>query len=489
MRTHESSEDDSGGSSPENPQVMAIQARAGSQHEARRMPVLSMSRRSGKVVGPGPGEKRLVKDWDASAPGASQCEAEPHAKRLLPTPVTLLPPPSPTLGAQRQDGEAYRAISKHDVANLEEASTSQVETPHHGIATPAVPLQPRVHYRTGSENSESRESQLESNGYVFNARLNAGITERDTDVAAMHFDNLFKRRGLHPSPTRQAKPGAREETPRAFTQCDHGIAFYESTPPPRCPTASADSPENLREVICDDGVAMAGKEAVGRRKPMIGTRLGDGYGHKIGGRLIFPFLQLQGQDTPIAHNYDQWSAPNRMLKVGLSEPWTDLPKSQVRKPSVELRRVLSFTPMYAMQRVRRPPPDSRAFEVDIAVDPICAGDVLRKLGQDKGPDHNKDQTSHKNTGIPRARQTPRREGRGGGGGGGVVEASTLEQERQVALLKTSVNLVSTVTLYRKFTRALTDENFRRPQRTRASTLRRQQGKNSQIATTIDTSYW
>jgi len=451
MRTHESSEDDSGGSSPETPQVMAIQARAGSQHEARRMPVLSMSRRSGKVVGPGPGEKRLVKDWDTSAPGASQCEAEPHEQRPLPAPKTLLPPPSPSLGAQRQDGKAHMAISKHGIANLEEASTSQVETPHHGIATPAAPLQPRVHYRTGSEDSESRESQLAES---FNARLNAGITERDTDVAAMHFDNLSKSRGLHPSPARQTKPGAREETPRAITQCDHGIAFYESTPPPGCPKASADSPENLREVTCDDGVAMAGKEAVSRRKPMVGTRLGDGYGHKIGGRLLRPFLQLQGQDTPIAHNYDQWSAPNRMLKVGVSEHWTDLLKSQVRKPSVELGRVLSFTPMHAMQRFRRSPPDSRAFEVDVAVDPIHAGDVLRKLGQDKGPDHNKDQTSHKNTGIPRARQTPRR----GGGGEGV--ASTLEQERLVAVLKTSV--VSIVTLYRKITRALTHENFRRP---------------------------
>jgi hypothetical protein len=39
-------------------------------------------------------------------------------------------------------------------------------------------------------------------------------------------------------------------------------------------------------------------------------------------------------------------------------------------------------------------------------------------------------------------------------------ASTLEQERLVAVLKTSV--VSIVTLYRKITRALTHENFRRP---------------------------
>ena len=292
----------------------------------------------------------------------------------------------------------------------------------------------------------------------------------------MHFDNLEH----HPSPARLAKPGAREETPRAFTQCDHGIAFYEPTPPPqaRCSTASADSPENLREVTCDDGVAMARNEAVSRRKPMMVWRKGDEYGLKIGGRLLRPFLLLQGQDTPIAHNYNQWSGPKHMLRVGVSEPhWTDLLKSQVRKPSVELwrRSELPFTPMHAMQR---PPPDSKAFEFDVAADPIHAGDMLRKLGQDKGPDHNKDQTSHKNTRISRARQTPRR-------GGG--EASTIEQERLVTLFKISV--VSQVILYRNLNRTLTHGSFRRSKRTRASTPRRQQGKNLQIATAIDTLYW
>ena len=261
----------------------------------------------------------------------------------------MLRPASPTLVTLPQPGgEASRAIDRHVIAPLEDAlhDDSRAEPP------------------------------------VSNERSGPGLNY--TDIATMHFENIFNR--LVPTPDKILKQ--RGLYPISNVHVSSRSATRRASAIERTPDLAADSQDSQ----------------VGKRTT--GMRLTGEYGYHRGGRLLRPFLLLHGQDTPINpyddetfHPHDRRPARSRKLYTkGATGPaeksrdhkhsWTALINfGQPSAPSHVMPFREASTPV---QRVQRSSGFRRSFSTER--DPAIPRGPPEKLS---------DKLGH---GIPRPRQ-------------------------------------------------------------------------------------